>query len=116
MKPVVLQFVACKVLDYFFHAQSQQDIAYLKLKLIEWLILQDMELVLEVCPMFILPYHCSHACSSDGAVELLLFQLLNNASDDLLIQIPHLAQGTMSSEATPMLGAVVPMFKKFVGQ
>ena len=66
--------------------------------------------------MFILPRHHSHPRSSDGTVELLLFQLLDHASDDLLIQIPHLAQGTMSSEATPMLGAVVPTFEKFVGQ
>ena len=115
-KPVVLQFVACKVLDYFFCMQSQQDITYLMLELIEWLILQDMELVLKVCPIFILSHHRSHPHSSDSTIEPLLFQLLDHVSDDLLIQIPHLAQGTMSSKATPMLGAVVLTFKKFIDQ
>ena len=66
--------------------------------------------------MFILSHHHSHPRSSDGTVEPLLFQLLDHVSDDLLIQIPHFAQGTMSSEATPMLGAVVLTFEKFIGQ
>ncbi|KAI6032404.1 hypothetical protein EDC04DRAFT_2501937, partial [Pisolithus marmoratus] len=41
-------WVLRQALDYFFMLPAQCDISNIKLEMMEWLILQDMELVLEI--------------------------------------------------------------------
>ncbi|KAF8547650.1 hypothetical protein OG21DRAFT_1369708, partial [Imleria badia] len=71
------------VLNYFFLSPSQCDIADFKLRAIEWLILQDMELVLKIS-------HLAHEAISSKSTPML--GAVVPTFERLITQWKHLAK------------------------
>jgi hypothetical protein len=78
--------------DYFL-VLNRELVTY-KLSEMEWSILQDFEVILEVCTSHKYP----------------------GMHFDKKYQVPHMVQQVMSGEATPILAGAIPAFEMFMTQ
>ena len=93
IKIYVSNFIVRQVIQWFFALPGHQDIGLWKLSEADWIILEDLEMVLKV-----------------------RFTRPTGFFSTNLSQVPHCAQQTMSGEHTPLLGNVVPTFEMFIAQ